>query len=546
MGLSPKNSRCSCVYQAASVCFFCSVLLASFLKPWATNRMWAADSLSGLSICVLWSPQCGHCEPVEEKALAKLSREVGFRIEPRYVDIDNISNYAKLIEIEKLMGAKGVELPAVIVGTQIIEGEANIRKELRAAVERVYRTGERWPDAVGTVLRGAGSPQMHEAGATKVYATYFTLAACTHCRRPDHVVKYLKATQPQLELSTLDKQDVETRILQEAIEEHAGVDVDRRGKRPVLVVGSRALVEDEITDASVTDLVRDASDASAPWAPSDADRAAAKDRLVKRLSNLTLGAMVLGGLLDGINPCAFAVIVFFVSYLAALGRARRQLLAIGVCFIGAVFLTYFAIGIGLSEAIGLLSSAPWLARAVSFTVAGIAFILALLSFYDFLLAVRGRQREIVLQLPGFLKRRINVTLARRVGGAVREAGVVGDNAGDDPPTSRWAFPAIAAAAFISGVIVSILELACTGQIYLPAIRMMLFDVAGLWLKAIFYLLVYNLAFVVPLFGVFLLAYFGVTSEQMRSWLNRRMGVTKLATAAFFMALGALIVLIEFR
>jgi hypothetical protein len=99
---------------------------------------------------------------------------------------------------------------------------------------------------------------------------------------------------------------------------------------------------------------------------------------------------------------------------------------------------------------------------------------------------------------------------------------------------------------VSGVIVSFLELACTGQIYLPAIRMMLFDVAGLWLKAVFYLLVYNLAFVVPLLGVFLLAYFGVTSEQLRGWLTRRMGVTKLATALFFSGLGALILLIELR
>jgi cytochrome c biogenesis protein CcdA len=92
--------------------------------------------------------------------------------------------------------------------------------------------------------------------------------------------------------------------------------------------------------------------------------------------------------------------------------------------------------------------------------------------------------------------------------------------------------------------VSFLELVCTGQIYLPAIRMMLFDVAGLWLKAVFYLLVYNLAFVVPLLGIFFLAYFGVTSEQLRAWLNRHMGITKLATAVFFAALGVLILVIE--
>jgi cytochrome c biogenesis protein CcdA len=254
--------------------------------------------------------------------------------------------------------------------------------------------------------------------------------------------------------------------------------------------------------------------------------------------------MIVGGLLDGINPCAFAVIVFFVSYLTALGSARREIFAIGMSFIVAVFLTYFSIGLGLSEAIGLLSGAPWLSRLVSYVVAGIAFVLALFSLYDFVLAVRGRQREIVLQLPSFLKKHINLTLARRVGGAVRES----ENHSDSPGakvTRRWSFFFIAAAAFVSGIIVSFLELVCTGQIYLPAIRMMFFDVGGLWLKAIFYLLVYNLAFVVPLLGVFLLAYLGVTSEQLRGWLTRHMGATKLATAVFFAALGAIILIIEF-
>lgn len=517
----------------------------AFTTAGALSAADAESSLKKVDICVLWSPQCGHCEPVEEKALEKLSREVGFKVEPRYIDIDKMENYAKLVEIEKLMGVKSQDLPVVLIGSQLIGGEKAIRKDLRAAVERVHATGERRPEAVDEVLRSGASPQVQAEATAKVYGSYFTLAACMHCRRPDHVVKYLKATIPNLELRTLDKQDVETRVLQEALEEHAGVPADGRGKRPVLVVGSRTLINEEITDSAAVELVRGAVDAGLPpWNLSEADRAAAKDRLVKRLSRLTLGAMAVGGFLDGINPCAFAVIVFFVSYLATLGSTRRQLLAIGLSFILAVFLTYFSIGLGLSEVIGMLSQAPWLARALSFAIAGVALVLALLSFYDFVLAARGRPREIVLQLPSALKRRINLTLARRVGGAYREAGKGAGNPASPTGGGRSAFFFVAVAAFVSGVIVSFLELACTGQIYLPAIRMMLFDVSGLWLKAVFYLLVYNLAFVVPLLGIFVLAYMGVTSEQLRGWLTRHMGVTKLAMGVFFAALGVIILIIE--
>jgi len=95
------------------------------------------------------------------------------------------------------------------------------------------------------------------------------------------------------------------------------------------------------------------------------------------------------------------------------------------------------------------------------------------------------------------------------------------------------------------VIVSILELACTGQIYLPAVRMMLFSASGRRLRALGYLVVYNLAFILPLIGVFVLAYAGVTSDQLRDWLNRHLGVTKFVMGVFFLLLAVIIVVIEF-
>jgi hypothetical protein len=118
---------------------------------------------------------------------------------------------------------------------------------------------------------------------------------------------------------------------------------------------------------------------------------------------------------------------------------------------------------------------------------------------------------------------------------------------DAPPADeKPSFPLLPVmiAAVTSGIIVSLLELACTGQVYLPAIRMMLFDASGRRLRAAGYLVTYNVCFIVPLVGVFLLAYAGVTSEQLRAWLNRRLGLTKLAMGAFFLLLAGAIVAIE--
>ena len=53
------------------------------------------------------------------------------------------------------------------------------------------------------------------------------------------------------------------------------------------------------------------------------------------------------GLLDGLNPCAFATIVFMVNLLLLLGHSRRRILEVGLTYSAAVFVTYLLIGLGL-------------------------------------------------------------------------------------------------------------------------------------------------------------------------------------------------------
>ena len=54
----------------------------------------------------------------------------------------------------------------------------------------------------------------------------------------------------------------------------------------------------------------------------------------REISPLTL---ISAGLIDGINPCAFAVIVFFVSFLAVYGYKKQEIVCIGIFYILAVF-----------------------------------------------------------------------------------------------------------------------------------------------------------------------------------------------------------------
>ena len=118
-----------------------------------------------------------------------------------------------------------------------------------------------------------------------------------------------------------------------------------------------------------------------------------------------------------------------------------------------------------------------------------------------------------LKLPDKLRLRINETI--RKGKNVR---------------------AYAFGAFVTGLVVSLLELACTGQVYLPTI-IFVSSVPELRLRSFSYLLLYNVMFIVPLVVIFILVYFGTSSKQLTTFIQEKGSGIKLAMSILFIILG---------
>jgi len=236
------------------------------------------------------------------------------------------------------------------------------------------------------------------------------------------------------------------------------------------------------------------------------------------------------GLLDGINPCAFTVIVFFISFLALQGYRKKELVFIGLSFILAVFLAYILIGLGLFAFIYRLKGF-WLARKIfNISVGTLSIVVALLAAFDALKYKKTQKtQDMMLQLPAAVKNQIHKVIGMhfrktKVTQAVTPGGIY-----------RLIF-----IAFITGLLVSILEAVCTGQTYLPTITF-IFNTTGLKIQALGYLLLYNIMFVVPLFIVFLLALWGVTSGQFAGFLKNRLLAIKIAMAFLFLFLGLFLI-----
>ena len=130
----------------------------------------------------------------------------------------------------------------------------------------------------------------------------------------------------------------------------------------------------------------------------------------------------------------------------------------------------------------------------------------------------GETSEATLQLPPRIKQMIHSTIRKNV--------------------KTHNFVIMAA---VTGFMVSILELACTGQIYLPTL-IFISHVPELRGHGLSYLLLYNFMFVVPLILVFLFTYWGTSSQRWAELTKQHFGATKLIMAALFFGLAIMLIL----
>jgi cytochrome c biogenesis protein CcdA len=255
--------------------------------------------------------------------------------------------------------------------------------------------------------------------------------------------------------------------------------------------------------------------------------------LVSRFLSFGILTIITAGLIDGINPCAFTVIVFFISFLAVQGYRRRDMEIVGLSFIFAVFLTYVLIGVGIFHFLYSLRHFYLISKILYYAIAGLCFILAGFSLYDLWLFKKTEKFEgMTLKLP----QRIKDTIHYIIGLYYRKKG----KSDNQETTGEKRISGMVFTAFITGFLVSLLEAVCTGQLYLPTITFMLKN-PQLKVKAFIYLVLYNFMFVIPLFLVLLFALLGTTSEKFSSFMKRHFIAIKLFMAGLFIILGLFII-----
>jgi hypothetical protein len=231
--------------------------------------------------------------------------------------------------------------------------------------------------------------------------------------------------------------------------------------------------------------------------------------------------------MEGMNPCALATLVFFISYLTMVGRKRKEIFWGGLAFSGTAFLTHLLIGIGILGFIQHLSFLPLFSKIVYLITFLIALLLGILSLYDYIQLKKGRPSKMKLQVPNFLKKKIHRMI--RVRSNVLETN-------KESASIRFLFSAV-----VIGFLVTLFQSTCTSQVYLPTI-LFVTNIPSMRGSAVLYLIFYNFVYILPLLVIFGIVYWGVTSEQLSFFLQKRASTIKLLTSVFFFALAGILIL----
>jgi len=142
----------------------------------------------------------------------------------------------------------------------------------------------------------------------------------------------------------------------------------------------------------------------------------------------------------------WAVLVFFISYLSAVGKTEKNIFIAGIAYVFAVFMSYLLLGIGLLTFLQESSFQYY----IQVPVAIFAILVGLLSFRDAIIAKKRGAKEMKMVMPKKFREIYQKVIRKTL-------------------ETKY----VLLASFFLGLLVSMFELPCTGQVYIIILSIML-------------------------------------------------------------------------
>ena len=180
-----------------------------------------------------------------------------------------------------------------------------------------------------------------------------------------------------------------------------------------------------------------------------------------------LPLVVVSSLVDSINPCAFSILIVSIVFLFGIGKTREIIFKYGFAYILGIFLVYLLIGLGIMQALHVFNVPHFMSKVG----AGLLILFGAINILETI-------------FPNFP---IKFAIPHSAHGKMNEL------------VNKASLPAMVAL----GALVGLCEFPCTGGPYLTVIGL-LHDSKTYW-SGSFYLILYNLIFILPLVVILLVA-----------------------------------------
>jgi cytochrome c biogenesis protein CcdA len=222
--------------------------------------------------------------------------------------------------------------------------------------------------------------------------------------------------------------------------------------------------------------------------------------------------IIVSGLIDSINPCAFAVMFFFLAFLYMARRdssedVRPKVRLVGTVYIIGVYISYLLIGLAVID-VFMITPFPNLIKTI---VAALVIFLGAVNVKDYF-------------WPGkWLSLKIPKSRWRTIAG--------------------WMHKFTIPSAFVVGLLVSVVEFPCTGGVYLGILGLL--ASSATFTQGLTYLMIYNVMFVLPLIIILIVSSNKRVVEKMRAWNISQEKPMRLISGLVMVLMGVYLLLSAF-
>lgn len=352
---------------------------------------------------------------------------------------------------------------------------------------------------------------------------YFYIEGCPECGRVGPYLEHLVLTNNRIKIVKFNIAEEKNQELRAKLDEIYGISEKERGVVPAVFIGKVALIGEEEIKKNLPYEIQNYNPENTQFLLKAASSSVSgRERIKEYFKTFGPLMVMVAGLIDGINPCAFAVLIFFITFLITQKRNKREILLTGASFTLGVFLAYLVSGLGLFRVLLRISFIGIISKFIYLFSAILVIVLSILSFIDYLKIKKGKGSEISLQLPKVFKKSAKGIIKRQ------------------PKSSL-----IVLTAFLVAFPVSLIEFLCTGQTYLPTI-VYIVGIPELRVRALLMLIIYNTMFVLPLILIFSGVYFGMSNRDVGKFMRENVGKVKFITGVLFLILGIFLIYLSLK